>query len=339
MPITNGKYVNPGWVNGQAPAINSTELNAISDTLQSLDSIGGTRGGYVVVGTSTAGATVTTCDFLCDGTADDVEINAAIQQAQSLNMPVLLLNGTYNIANTIQLSGQMRGISPSATSLNRTSASFQYLVLMNDNSEISDITLNSTPGLESDSCAEIYHGNRCSIKNISLLSFPYIGILSPGDSSSSGGNYSSVIIENVSTLSIGGTRYGLRMIKCASDSSPCFVRNCSFTNTVQLISCGVQSGVFVMNCSFSELSLTNSQMCLVANNTFSENFTLTQSGSSFKCAANIVSANSFYGDMGITLSSGTERNLIIGNGGGVLSPWAGVTDNGSNNYVANNMPT
>lgn len=33
MPITNGAYVNPGWVNDTAPYINQTEMNAISNTL------------------------------------------------------------------------------------------------------------------------------------------------------------------------------------------------------------------------------------------------------------------------------------------------------------------
>ena len=37
MPIVNGKYKNPGWVNGQRPAIDAAELNAISDTLEKLD--------------------------------------------------------------------------------------------------------------------------------------------------------------------------------------------------------------------------------------------------------------------------------------------------------------
>ena len=37
MPIVNGKYKTPGWVNGQRPAINAVELNAISYTLEKLD--------------------------------------------------------------------------------------------------------------------------------------------------------------------------------------------------------------------------------------------------------------------------------------------------------------
>lgn len=34
MPISNGKYVAPNWVNGSSPAINATELNAICQTLE-----------------------------------------------------------------------------------------------------------------------------------------------------------------------------------------------------------------------------------------------------------------------------------------------------------------
>lgn len=33
MPIVDGKYKNPRWNNGSTPAINSTELNAMSDSI------------------------------------------------------------------------------------------------------------------------------------------------------------------------------------------------------------------------------------------------------------------------------------------------------------------
>ena len=44
MPIKDGKYKNPNWVNGGPPAIDADELNAISSTLESLDAAGGTGG-------------------------------------------------------------------------------------------------------------------------------------------------------------------------------------------------------------------------------------------------------------------------------------------------------
>lgn len=34
MPMQNGKYVSPTWVNGQAPALSATELNAMTQTIE-----------------------------------------------------------------------------------------------------------------------------------------------------------------------------------------------------------------------------------------------------------------------------------------------------------------
>ena len=44
MPIKDGKYKNPNWVDGGPPAVDADELNAISSTLESLDAAGGTGG-------------------------------------------------------------------------------------------------------------------------------------------------------------------------------------------------------------------------------------------------------------------------------------------------------
>lgn len=45
-----------------------------------------------------------TADYICDGTADEVEINAAIAALPSGGGKVLLLEGTYNISDTITIS-------------------------------------------------------------------------------------------------------------------------------------------------------------------------------------------------------------------------------------------
>ena len=61
----------------------------------------------IVVGTSLAGWTASDCDLLCDGEADQQEINAAIQQVleeSSTGGQVLLLDGTYNISERIIIS-------------------------------------------------------------------------------------------------------------------------------------------------------------------------------------------------------------------------------------------
>ena len=339
MPITNGKYINPGWVNGQPPAINASELNAISDTLQHLNGIGGSRGDYVVVGTSTAGATVTTCDFLCDGTADDVEINAAIQQAKALNLDVLLLNGIYNIADTINLTTNMRGIRVGTTSINRTSTQFQYAIHMTESSSLSDLTVICMSFLQSEENVELFLENGCVVKNVSIYNYPNIAVCTNGDKTEPGGIYSSISLDGVSTTASPNGSYSLQLIKCTGDENPCYIKNCSFDKTAQLIYCGNFSGVFVSNCGFKDLDIVNCQLCGISNNSFSGSISVSQSGSSPSvCTSNIISANSFYSG-GITLGTGTEKNLVTGNGGGVDATWSGVTDNGSNNYVANNMPT
>ena len=60
-----------------------TDLADVADINANMDVIDAQistkkRTARFVVGTSTAGWTAADCDYLCDGTADDVEINAAI---------------------------------------------------------------------------------------------------------------------------------------------------------------------------------------------------------------------------------------------------------------------
>src|SRR5699024_2737882 len=69
-----------------------------------------------VIGNSTAGWTEADCDYLCDGTADEVEIKAAISALPSGGGEVLLLDGTYNISSSILISKAnvvLRGSGPS----------------------------------------------------------------------------------------------------------------------------------------------------------------------------------------------------------------------------------
>lgn len=62
---------------------------------------GGKRTCRIVVGTSTAGWTASDCDYLCDGTSDESEINTALQSLPADGGDLVILDGTYNIADTI----------------------------------------------------------------------------------------------------------------------------------------------------------------------------------------------------------------------------------------------
>jgi parallel beta-helix repeat protein len=57
-----------------------------------------------VVGTSTAGWTLEDCDYLCDGTADQVEINNAITALPATGGEIVILDGTYNITAKINVT-------------------------------------------------------------------------------------------------------------------------------------------------------------------------------------------------------------------------------------------
>ncbi len=74
----------------------------------------------LIVGTSKWGHTLSDCDYLCDGTDDQVEINQAIQDAKELK-EVHILEGWYNISAPIRLPSnlKLRGASKRTTWLTR----------------------------------------------------------------------------------------------------------------------------------------------------------------------------------------------------------------------------
>lgn len=62
------------------------------------------RAARFVVGTATNGWTLNDCDFLCDGTADDVEINAAIKALPEGGGEIVILDGTYALQRTVTIA-------------------------------------------------------------------------------------------------------------------------------------------------------------------------------------------------------------------------------------------
>lgn len=61
----------------------------------------GKRTSRYTVGSSAYGWTSSDCDYLCDGTSDEVEINAAIQALRATGGEVVLLDGTYYLTGSI----------------------------------------------------------------------------------------------------------------------------------------------------------------------------------------------------------------------------------------------
>lgn len=65
---------------------------------------GGKRTCRIVVGTSAAGWTADDCDYLCDGTSDESEINAAIAALPTGGGEIVLLDGTYNLSAGVTIA-------------------------------------------------------------------------------------------------------------------------------------------------------------------------------------------------------------------------------------------
>lgn len=94
---------------GNVPVDNLPDTVAILDSTGKLPTdvipsdVGGNgkRTTRYTVGSSSYGWTSSDCDYLCDGTADEVEINNAIQALRSTGGEVVLLDGQYNLTGSI----------------------------------------------------------------------------------------------------------------------------------------------------------------------------------------------------------------------------------------------
>ena len=91
---------NPGTITAEGDPVNAVNLNRMEQGIFD----GGGKNARFVVGVSTAGWTAANCDYLCDGTADQVEINAAITALPANGGEIVILDGTYNITAKINVN-------------------------------------------------------------------------------------------------------------------------------------------------------------------------------------------------------------------------------------------
>ena len=336
MPIVNGKYQNPGWRNGQAPAINATELNAISDTLEKVDSSPNNTD-YFIIATSTSGYTAAECDFLCDGIADDVEINEAIQQIYSAKKKgIKLLPGEYIITSPIVPIDYMEicGTTLPGESflLTRTflvvgSGSLSSIIdsTISRHLTISDIEFSVYYGIEPADSLVILQFGRFSVElyadnvNFSLSTSDknWQGIVPPP----SLGFWMTAQNCRIQNTVFTGLSKG-RFQSCQFDS----------TDFSSVGAIAQETDTFIYYSQFeSDVTFSNCQKATLMGNVFYGKLTLS-SGENNNFSNNLFP----YEDTGITLSSGTSRNIVSANSG--VSGWGGVTDNGTGNVVANTSP-
>lgn len=108
-PTNNTDAANKRYVDNTAASIlpsGGTDGQILTKTAsgvawQDAPASGGKRICRYVVGTSSAGWTAADCDYLCDGTDDQVEINAALAALPAGGGEVRLLDGTYHLSGAI----------------------------------------------------------------------------------------------------------------------------------------------------------------------------------------------------------------------------------------------
>lgn len=133
-------------VNGKALSSN------ITLTASDVGAGPGKRTARFTVGTSTAGWTAADCDYLCDGSADQTEINNAINALPSTGGEIVILDGTYNITGPINMSKANVKLSGNgaATVLKRmwrnSSATQGIVIVTGDSCCITSITFDGNSG-------------------------------------------------------------------------------------------------------------------------------------------------------------------------------------------------
>lgn len=106
----------------------------------------------LIVASSTASAAdKAMADYVCDGTADDVEINAAISSLAGLGGEVKLSRGTFNLAATVSIAGDsgadtpmvsLNGRGPDSTTLNPASGIHGITLTLSAKVQIQNMRIN-----------------------------------------------------------------------------------------------------------------------------------------------------------------------------------------------------
>lgn len=359
MPIQNGKYINPGWNNGAPPAIDSTELNAISDTLENLDAGGGSGGGdgkryaRFVIGTSTNGWTAADCDYLCDGVDDQVEINQAIEALSSESAfsgyrgKIVLLDGEYHLGGQLSLLNGISMEGTGGTKLVRGTTGPSYMIgVMNGSIKNiiydgnSDIFL-SGPS----SAAEIVLSYNSTITECTIYNFHNIAISTE--------TANTVSPAYITKNKIGGTMSGGLTGINVQNSSLIYIESNLISVSETMISVdgtnitgNVPAQTYILwntcgGAGSGTISLNHAEGCYVVGNSC-RRIVLENTDGGSQLLGSVISHNQFIYSSPldgafISLGQGTGWNIVSSN---LMRSFGGtgtIQDNGSNNLVVNNI--
>lgn len=296
-----------------------------------------------VVGTSTAGWTAADCDYLCDGTADDVEINAAIQALPSTGGEIVILDGTYKITSTIAmnkgnvtLAGNGAGTILLRMSNQSGSNGVVQVTAQNGGCTVKNIGIDkdqSLPANSSNGAIRIEGSSNNTVTGCFLNGMGAGVQLSRAENNTIIGN----IINNfLQGIAIGGL--------LVDDGHNIVSLNNLFNNQTGIyVTTFSQNNIINSNC--VESSSSNGIYIAGNQNVISGNYSHDSgaNGINISAKANIISNNSVFCGNGEPSSYTESQNTIISNGIGSsnliernIILGKNYVDNGTNNTWANN---
>ena len=265
-----------------------------------------------VIGTSTSGYTLDDVDYLCDGTADQTEINAAIAALPAGGGEITILDGTYNITAKINLNKNNVTISGNG---NSTILKRMY----NSGSAEGVITLTSA--------------NYCKIKDLQIdgtkaiyTSYNNYGILL------SACNYNTVTGNTCKSntngifLNSSSSTNTITGNTCNSNTNGIFLNSSNNNNTVTGNTCnsnttaGIQlssssnntvtGNICNSNTSYGIVTSSSNNNTVTGNTCNDNNYGILLGASNYNTVTGNTSNNN---NRGIYLSSGSNNNTVTGN--------------------------
>ena len=242
-----------------------------------------------VVGTSKSGHTTADCDYLCDGAADQVEINNAIKALPAGGGKVILLEGTYDITASVSVN---------KSNVTVEGMGFSTVLARNFTGHLIEVQGSNVNNviLENFKISGI-NANKSNTDNLAIYVKP-------------NNNLNKIMMKK---LTIENDYTGVDI----AHSTYCSVENCNITGCVRGITCDgstkcVFTGNYIVDSTYSIYMIWGAQHNLVSNN-FINNATMgvfleNTGGTKFDKVLNNVIIDA---DRGIKIS--TSYNHIHGN--------------------------
>lgn len=331
----------------------------------------GKRTARFSIGTSTNGWTTNDCDYLCDGTDDQVEINAAIQALPSGGGEIVILDGTYNISATIDISIDNVTLSGNGsntvlvrqwdTYFGGSATSTFPLIYCNSKCEIINLIINGNNYFNMNNYG-IYinlYKAKCKIENCFLIN-NYCGICVKG--TTTGSSISTCYFYIINNYFANNQQDIYIVFDAASGK----ILNNFFDHN--LLGFDIGNSSIKLNSGGNTSSLYNPYYIIISNNEFIDggissncNYTIFSNNIFTEIDGDAIQINGYYGSTGyygynniingniviakdnsiainngISLNNSSQYNLVTNN---QLINGAIISNNGTNNVVDNNITT